>query len=86
MKRKLPKLKSDREAERFLEESDLTNYDLSGFALARFEFDAKTERVNMRLPKALLEAVKLRAAKARMPYQKFIRAVLEKEISAQSRK
>jgi hypothetical protein len=30
MKRKLPRFKSDREAEKFVEKADLTEYDLSG--------------------------------------------------------
>ena len=58
---------------RFVAEADLTDYDLSGMRLVRFEFQPKSERVNMRLPKALLDAVKTAAAKAGMPYQRFIR-------------
>jgi predicted DNA binding CopG/RHH family protein len=34
----------------------------------------------MRLPKPLLDAVKSSAAKARVPYQRFIRQVLEAAI------
>jgi predicted DNA binding CopG/RHH family protein len=77
MKRQLPEFKTDEEAERFVAEADLTDYDLSGMRLVRFEFQPKTERVNMRLPKALLDAVKAAAAKAGIPYQRFIRQVLE---------
>jgi predicted DNA binding CopG/RHH family protein len=51
MKKKLPKLKSDEEAEQFVAAADLTDYDLSGMRIARFEFQPKSERVNMRLPK-----------------------------------
>jgi predicted DNA binding CopG/RHH family protein len=43
----------------------------------RFEFQLKSERVNTRLPRSLLEAVKASAAKAGVPYQRFIRQVLE---------
>ena len=43
----------------------------------RFEFQPKSERVNMRLPRPLLEAVKATAAKAGVPYQRFIRQALE---------
>ena len=42
-----------------------------------FEFQPKDERVNIRLPKPLLDAVKASAAKAGMPYQRFIRQLLE---------
>lgn len=77
MTRPLPELKTDEDAEKFVAEADLTDYDLSGVRLARFEFQPKSERVNMRLPKALLDAVKDAAAKAGVPYQRFIRQALE---------
>ena len=77
MKKRLPSLRTDEEAERFVAEADLTDYDLSRMRIMRFEFQPKSERVNMRLPKSLLDAVKASAAKAGMPYQRFIRQVLE---------
>ena len=77
MKKKLPKLQTDEEAEAFVANVDLTEYDLSGFRSILFEFQPKSERVNMRLPKTLLDAVKASAAKAGVPYQRFIRQVLE---------
>jgi predicted DNA binding CopG/RHH family protein len=77
MKKKLPKLRSDKEAEDFVANSDLTEYDLSGMRMVRFEFQPKSERVNMRLPRPLLDAVKATAAKAGVPYQRFIRQALE---------
>ena len=80
MKKKLPELASDTEAEAFVENADLTEYDLSQMSETHFEFGAKTERINMRLPKSLLDAVKARAAKQHIPYQRFIRAVLEKAV------
>ena len=84
MKKKLPELRSDEEAEEFVASSDLTEYDLSAMRTVRFEFQPKSERVNMRLPRPLLEAVKARAAKAGVPYQRFIRQTLEAAV--QSRK
>ncbi len=84
MKKKLPKLRSDKEAETFVAKSDLTEYDLSGMRMVRFEFQPKSERVNMRLPRPLLDAVQASAAKAGVPYQRFIRQALE--IAVQSRK
>lgn len=77
MKRPFPKFKTDDEAEKFVAEADLTEYDLSRMRLVRFEFQPKNERVNMRLPKGLLDAVKETAAKAGVPYQRFIRQTLE---------
>jgi predicted DNA binding CopG/RHH family protein len=46
----------------------------------RFEFKPKTERVNMRLSKDLLESVKKRAAKAGVSYQRSIRLALERAV------
>ena len=80
MKPRLPKLRSDREAEDFVAKADLTEYDLSEMRPVRFEFQPKDERVNMRLPRPLLEAVKATAAMAGMPYQRFIRQALEEAV------
>jgi len=77
MKKKLPRLKSDKAAEEFVAHADLTEYDLSTMRRMRFEFQRKDTRVNMRLPEALIEAVKVKAASSGMPYQRFIRQVLE---------
>jgi predicted DNA binding CopG/RHH family protein len=76
----LPRLKSDEEAERFLDTADLTQYDLSAFQPARFEFEKKTAQVNLRMPEGLLEAVKERAKKRGIPYQRFIRETLERAL------
>ncbi len=77
MKRKLPHLKTDEEAEEFIATADLTQYDLSGFKPANFEFASKDERITMRLPSHLLGAVKMAAAKQNIPYQRFIRQLIE---------
>ncbi|MGB6553332.1 MAG: BrnA antitoxin family protein [Candidatus Binataceae bacterium] len=77
MKKKLPSFKSDKEAEEFVDQADLTQYDLSGMRPMGFEFQPKSERVNMRLPRQLLEAVRFSAARAGVPYQRFIRQALE---------
>jgi predicted DNA binding CopG/RHH family protein len=77
MKKKLLHFKSDKAAEKFVEEADLTDYDLSSMRPIRFEFQPKGERVNMRLPRQLLEAVRASAAQAGVPYQRFIRQALE---------
>lgn len=77
MKKPLPSLRTDKAAEEFVEQSDLTEYDLSNMRMVQFEFQPKSERINMRLPKPLLDAVKLSAAQAGIPYQRFIRQTLE---------
>jgi predicted DNA binding CopG/RHH family protein len=79
MTRKVPKLRTDKAAERFLEQ-DLSGLDFSQFKPMQFEFEAKRARVNMRLPNTLLNAVKEKAASAKMPYQRFIRQALERAV------
>ena len=64
MSQKLPQLRSDADAEKFVAAADLTQFDLSEMRPVRFEFQAKDERLNMRLPKRLLEAAKESIAKA----------------------
>ena len=77
----LPRLSTDDEAEQFVEEADLTEYDLSGFTPMRFEVQKKSARINMRLPEPLLKAVKARAQARGIPYQRFIREAIERALT-----
>ena len=72
-----PKLKTDKEAENFVRDADLTEYDFSGFKSMKFEFANKSARINMRLPEVLLERIKKIADKRDIPYTRFIRQILE---------
>jgi predicted DNA binding CopG/RHH family protein len=80
MKKKLPHLKTDRQAEAFLAQ-DLSNLDFSQFKPARFEFERKDDQINMRVPKPLLAAVKARAKARGIPYTRFIRETLERAMA-----
>ncbi len=80
MKKKLPKLKSDAEAEAFVARADLTDYDLSGLVPMRFEMKRKDKAVNLRLPEQLLDAVRSHAKRVGIPYQRFIRMALERAV------
>ena len=80
MKRKVPRLKTDRQAEAFLAQ-DLSNLDFSQFKPARFEFEKKDDQINMRVPKPLLAAVKARAKARGIPYTRFIRETLERAMA-----
>lgn len=80
MPRKVPRLTSDEEAEAFLDQ-DLSDLDFTQFKPVQFERQPKTDRVNMRLPAALLDAVKARAAREGVPYQRYIRQVLEAAVA-----
>jgi len=77
MKKKFPKLKTDKAAETFVDEVDLTRYDLSGMKPVSFEFQPKDKSITMRLPKTLFEAIKEEAERSGVPYQRFIRQTLE---------
>ncbi len=81
MKKPLPDLKSDAEAEDFVQSADLSQFDLTGMRPAQFEFAAKDTRVNMRLPADLLDAVKVIAERQGIPYQRFIRRALENAVA-----
>ena len=76
----VPVLMSDEEAEAFLAQ-DLSELDFSKFKPMRFELQPKSERINMRLPKPLFDEVKARAQKEGIPYQRYIRRVLEAAVS-----
>jgi len=83
MKKPLPKLTSDKAAEAFIDEADLTEYDLSGAQLTRFEFQPKGRSITMRLSEPLLEAIKEEAERSGIPYQRFIRQALENAVHPQ---
>ncbi|MEQ9641940.1 MAG: BrnA antitoxin family protein [Alphaproteobacteria bacterium] len=80
MKKRFPDFKSDDEAEQFVADADLTEYDFSDFRPVQFEFAKKSARINMRLPEALLAAIKQKAEARGLPYQRFIREVLEQAV------
>jgi predicted DNA binding CopG/RHH family protein len=76
MKRKVPQMKTDKDVESFIEQ-DLSDLDFSQFKSFRFEFENKDARVNMRLPKRQLDAVKAEAKRRGIPYQRLMRELLE---------
>ncbi len=83
MKLKVPRMTTDKEAEAFLAQ-DLSDLDFSQFKPAKFEFQAKAARLNMRLPVALLDALKARAKARGVPYTRYIREVLEQATTAKA--
>jgi predicted DNA binding CopG/RHH family protein len=71
---------TDAEAEAFLDQ-DLSDLDFSQFRRITWEAEPKTARVNMRLPEALMVALKARAEARGIPYQRLIREALERELT-----
>ena len=84
MKKKLPILTTDKEAEDFIDNADLTEYDLSELTPVRFKFQLKERSITMRLSEPLLEAIKEEAGRSGMPYQRFIRQALENAVHHKS--
>jgi len=78
-------LKTDEEAEAFLEQ-DLTDYLHAGnFKPYRFEFMPKAKSINLRISDDLLNAVRERAKRQGIPYQRYIRQALERAVAARKR-
>ena len=80
MKKKLPRITTDEEAEAFLAE-DLSEYDFSQFKRHHFEFEKKEAQVNLRVPEGLLNAVKERAKAQGIPYTRYIRLLMERDFA-----
>jgi predicted DNA binding CopG/RHH family protein len=80
-----PRFNTDEEAERFVDTADLSEYDFSGFKPAQFEFEPKAAQINIRVPQSLLDALKERARHRGIPYTRFIRELMEREISRSRR-
>ena len=78
--KKVPNLKTDKQAEVFLA-GDLSGLDFSQFKVATFEFEKKSDQINMRVPTKLLEEVKARAKARGVPYTRFMRETLEQALA-----
>ncbi len=77
--KKVPKFKTDKEAEEFLEK-DLSGLDFSQFKPMRFEISKKEASLNMRVPAPLMEAVRAKAKAQGVPYSRYVRMVLEEDL------
>jgi predicted DNA binding CopG/RHH family protein len=81
MKRKVPKFHNDEEAAAFLEQ-DLSDLDFAQFKPVSFEFASKDAQLNMRVPQSLLDAVKARARARGIPYTRYIRELIERDVTS----
>lgn len=78
--RRLPKLKSDKDIEKFLEQ-DLSDYlHADNLFPITFEFAPKSKVVNLRVSENLFSAVKKASKKRGIPYQRYIREALEQSL------
>ena len=77
----MPSLRSDAAAEKFVKSADLSVYDLGGFKLMHFEFAPKSAALHLRLPEALLENLKERVRAKGVPYRRYVRMLVEKDLA-----
>jgi predicted DNA binding CopG/RHH family protein len=80
MAKKVPRLRSDAEAEAFLAQ-DLSDLDFSQFKPVQFEFEENSAQISMQVPQPLLDALKDRAKARGMSYTRYIRLLLEQDIA-----
>ena len=78
--KKVPRLTSDEQAESFLAQ-DLSNLDFSQFKPVQFEFAPKAARLNMRLPEKLLIALKARESAKGIPFTRYLRELIERDVA-----
>jgi predicted DNA binding CopG/RHH family protein len=85
MKKKVPHFKSDEEAEAFLEQ-DLTDYLHPGnFKPMHFEIRPKEKSINLRISEDLLAVVRENAKREGVPYQRYIRHLIERGVTLPKR-
>ena len=83
MSKRAPRLRTDDEAENFLDK-DLSDYiDPKYMVPLRFEFENKNKAINIRLSEGLLNAIQVKARDEGIPYQRFIRMTLERAVQPQ---
>ncbi|WP_102830739.1 CopG family antitoxin [Bartonella bovis] len=78
--KQMPVFKTDEEAENFVDTADLTEYDLTGFKPVHFEFLPKEASINIRLPQALMNALKEKAKNQAVPYTRYVRHLIEQDL------
>jgi predicted DNA binding CopG/RHH family protein len=80
MKKKLPKLTTDKEAEDFLDQDISEFMDDPDFKFTTFEFAPKTKSITIRISDPLLNYVQHFAKEENVSYQKIVRQALEEYI------
>lgn len=78
--KKVPVFKSDAEAETFLEQ-DLSDLDFNQFKPMRFEIAQKDAVLTLRVPESLMRRVRARAKEVGIPYSRYVRMVLESDLT-----
>lgn len=81
--RNIPKFKTQKEEQEFWDKHDVLEYfDPESVKKATFpKLKKSTKSISIRLPEDMLEKLKVKANAIDIPYQSFIKIVLEKELS-----
>jgi len=79
MPKPIPHLATDAAAEAFLEQ-DLSDLDWTQFKPVTFEIMPKEASLTMRVPELLLADFRAHAKARGVPYQRLIRALMEREL------
>ena len=77
MLKKFPIWKNEEEADEWLTNADLSEYDLSDAKIMTFELAPKNTAISLRLPESLLNAMRAKAVQSGVPMQRLIRAAIE---------
>ena len=85
---KIPKFKNEDEEREFWSNIDLSKYyEPSDFKKASFpNLKPSTKTISLRLPLSMLDDLKTIANKKDVPYQSYIKVILDEKIKQESRK
>lgn len=80
MKKRLPTLESDAEAETFLPNVDLSEYDLSTVIPVQFTLKPSVAALSVDLPKHLVDEARTKATNSGIPLQDFIQTAIARAV------
>ncbi len=86
MNKRLPDFKTDEQGEKFLDRADLSDYiNADHLVPFPFEYRPKQKSINLRISEELLNAVRNEARRRGIPYQRYIRQIMEAAVRKRSR-
>jgi predicted DNA binding CopG/RHH family protein len=80
-KKPYPTFASEAEYDEWLQSADLTQYETSGFRETNVEAMIKNRSVTLRMPEYLFAALRARAEKTGIPYQRLMRMAIERDLA-----
>jgi predicted DNA binding CopG/RHH family protein len=84
-KKPFPTFPSEAEYDKWLQSADLTEYDTTGFRETNVEAMIKNRSVTLRMPEYLFAALRARARKTGIPYQRLMRMAIERDLARKAR-